>query len=56
MKDAYKKQVLLLLEILPEVAQEEVFALHGGTAINLKKIHDRFCRPLPVSIGNNMKI
>lgn len=35
MKEAYKKQVLLLLDILPEVAKEEVFALHGGTAINL---------------------
>lgn len=35
MNEAYKKQVKLLLEILPEVAQENVFALHGGTAINL---------------------
>ena len=35
MKDIYKKQVSLLLDILPEVAKEEVFALHGGTAINL---------------------
>lgn len=31
----YKKQVALLLEILPEVAKENCFALHGGTAINL---------------------
>ncbi|MFA5426501.1 MAG: nucleotidyl transferase AbiEii/AbiGii toxin family protein [Bacteroidales bacterium] len=35
MKDIYKKQVSLLLEILPEIAKEDVFALHGGTAINL---------------------
>lgn len=35
MKEAYRKQVALLLDILPEVAKEEVFALHGGTAINL---------------------
>lgn len=35
MKDAYKKQVALLLDILPEVAKEDVFALHGGTAINM---------------------
>jgi hypothetical protein len=31
----YKKQVDLLLSVLPEVAKETVFALHGGTAINL---------------------
>ena len=41
MKEAYKKQVSLLLDILPEVAKEEVFALHGGTAINL------FCLNMP---------
>lgn len=35
MKNAYKKQVALLLQILPEVAIEKHFALHGGTAINL---------------------
>lgn len=40
-KDAYKKQVSLLLDILPEVAKEDVFALHGGTAINL------FCLNMP---------
>lgn len=31
----YEKQVRLLLQILPEVAKETVFALHGGTGINL---------------------
>lgn len=41
MKEAYKKQVLLLLDRLPEVPKEEVFALHGGTAINL------FCLNMP---------
>lgn len=35
MNEAYKKQVALLLQILPEVAVEKRFALHGGTAINL---------------------
>ncbi len=40
-RDAYKKQVSLLLDILPEVAKEDVFALHGGTAINL------FCLNMP---------
>jgi hypothetical protein len=41
MKDAYKKQASLLLDILPEVAKESIFALHGGTAINL------FCLNMP---------
>lgn len=31
----YKKQVQLLLAVLPLVAKENCFALHGGTAINL---------------------
>jgi len=35
MNEAYKKQVRLLLDVLPEVAKEDCFALHGGTAINL---------------------
>ena len=34
MKD-YKQQVSLMIQVLPEVAKEAVFALHGGTAINL---------------------
>jgi len=29
----YKNQVRLLLSVLPEVAKEKCFALHGGTAI-----------------------
>ena len=41
MKDIYKKQVALLLDILPEIAKEDVFALHGGTVINL------FCLNMP---------
>jgi predicted nucleotidyltransferase component of viral defense system len=32
---SYNRQVALLLKVLPEVAKEENFALHGGTAINL---------------------
>ena len=35
MKDAYKNQVVLLIDILLEIAKEDNFALHGGTAINL---------------------
>jgi len=31
----YKNQVRLLLRVLPYVAEEKCFALHGGTAINL---------------------
>ena len=38
---AYQKQVGLLLSVLPEVAKESCFALHGGTAINL------FVRDMP---------
>lgn len=41
MEIAYKKQVALLLSVLPEVAKETCFALHGGTAINL------FVRDMP---------
>lgn len=35
MEQVYRQQVSLLLSVLPEVASEECFALHGGTAINL---------------------
>lgn len=35
MNNMYHKQVGLLLSVLPEVAKETCFALHGGTAINL---------------------
>ena len=31
----YRKQVALLISIIPEIALESRFALHGGTAINL---------------------
>ena len=31
----YKGQVRLLIDVLPEVAKEDDFALYGGTAINL---------------------
>lgn len=41
MDQEYKKQVKLLLNVLPEVAKEKCFALHGGTAINL------FIRDMP---------
>lgn len=37
----YRAQVDLLLRILPYVAEEDVFALKGGTAINL------FIRDMP---------
>ena len=37
----FKKQVNILLTVLPSVAKEECFALHGGTAINL------FLRDMP---------
>lgn len=38
---AYRAQVDLLLQVLPYVAKEEIFALKGGTAINL------FIREMP---------
>lgn len=40
-RKVYKAQVSLLLRVLPEVAKEKCFALHGGTAINL------FIREMP---------
>jgi predicted nucleotidyltransferase component of viral defense system len=39
--EAYRRQVALLVRILPVVAEEKCFALKGGTAINL------FVRDLP---------
>lgn len=41
MNEAYKKQAELMLSVLPEVAKEQCFAMHGGTAINL------FVRDMP---------
>ena len=35
MLDRYVDQARLLIDVLPHIAQEEVFALKGGTAINL---------------------
>lgn len=35
MNEAYKKQVALLIRIIPSIYKIEDFALHGGTAINL---------------------
>ena len=35
MEKVFKQQVSLLLNVLPEIAKENCFALHGGTAINL---------------------
>jgi len=39
--EQYRRQVVLLIRILPHVAQEKCFALKGGTAINL------FIRDMP---------
>lgn len=41
MNRVYERQVRLLLDVLPEVAKERCFAMHGGTAINL------FVRDMP---------
>lgn len=40
-RDIYRKQVALLIRILPLIAEEPCFALKGGTAINL------FIRDMP---------
>ena len=40
-KEIYRKQVVLLLRVLPDIARHQEFALKGGTAINL------FLQPLP---------
>ncbi len=40
-KQTYRNQVALLLDVIPELAKEACFALHGGTAINL------FVRDMP---------
>jgi predicted nucleotidyltransferase component of viral defense system len=40
-RDLYRRQVMLLIRVLPLVAEEDGFALKGGTAINL------FVRNLP---------
>lgn len=41
MREHYRRQVALLIRVLPLVAEEKAFALKGGTAINL------FIRDLP---------
>lgn len=41
MNEAYRKQVGLIMDALPEIAKEDCFAMHGGTAINL------FVREMP---------
>lgn len=33
--DIYRRQALLLIRLLPVIAEEKCFALKGGTAINL---------------------
>src|SRR5690625_7862775 len=40
-EDRYRDQMRLLMRVLPIVAEEKVFALKGGTAINL------FVRQMP---------
>ena len=35
MRDKYKKQVALLIRVMPSVYRIKEFAVHGGTAINL---------------------
>ena len=39
--ELYNNQVRLLLDVIPIVAEEQIYAMHGGTAINL------FVRDMP---------
>ena len=41
MNEAYREQVRLMLDLLPFIAEESIFALKGGTAINF------FVRDMP---------
>lgn len=52
----YKNQVRLLLSVLPEVAKEKCFALHGGTAINLFIRIDIFVSLFPEIDDSNILI
>lgn len=40
-REVYRRQVQLLIRVLPSIAEEACFALKGGTAINL------FVRDMP---------
>lgn len=40
-EETYHKKVGILIDVLPLIAEEKCFALHGGTAINL------FIRDMP---------
>jgi hypothetical protein len=51
--DVYRRQVSLLVRTIPHVAEENCFALKGGTAINLfyrdmPRLFARSCAQLPV--------
>lgn len=45
-RETYEAQVALLVRVLPHVAGENVFALKGGTAINLFYRDCRGCRSI----------
>lgn len=45
-RDRYMRQVELLVRTLPYIARQDVFALKGGTAINL------FYRDMPACSSN----
>lgn len=47
--ELYRRQVALLIRALPYVAEEECFALKGGTAINLFIRKCRACRWTSIS-------
>jgi hypothetical protein len=49
--DIYRRQAMLLIRLLPVIAEEKCFALKGGTAINL---FERNMPRLSVDIVGNM--
>jgi hypothetical protein len=55
MNEAYRQQVRLLLDVLPEVARETCFALHGGTATRVQHKADA-CKLQIEDQGINIKI
>ena len=46
-REIYRRQVQLLIRVLPSIGEEACFALKGGTAINL------FVRDMPRLVGRH---
>lgn len=56
MIEAYKKQVALLIRIMPLIYKITDFAVHGGTAINLfVKNMPRYSVDIDLTLSSNQK-